>query len=383
MSELHYPDLSIAGFRGLKDLALSPLGRVNLITGKNNTGKSSILEALRLHTQNAAPHVVSSILAFREESSRRANEEERSSDPESVFHLSSLFHGFPQLSEPFEPIIISTSGKGHPMQLTMRVDWFEEEPDSEGIPRLVPKRDPLFGETEATAALVTETEKGKQIRSLERFARVARMGRPPRFGLSDAMRMPYVLISSYGVLVSSYGGEESDTLGFLWDRIALTDPEKDVIEALRIIDPRISAVSMVAGEINSRRRTAIVRADHISRPVPLRSFGDGLNHLFSIVLSLVNARGGILLIDEFENGLHHTVQFDAWRMIFRLAHKLDVQVFATSHSWDAVSAFQEAAAEAPEAGVLLRLTRRGDDIIPTVVAEDELAIATRASIEVR
>ena len=55
---LHFPDLSIRGFRGFRDLTVPQLGRVTLITGKNNTGKSSILEALRLHTHNAAPHVV-------------------------------------------------------------------------------------------------------------------------------------------------------------------------------------------------------------------------------------------------------------------------------------------------------------------------------------
>ena len=126
-----------------------------------------------------------------------------------------------------------------------------------------------------------------------------------------------------------------------------------------------------------------MRSAGFRRPVPLRSFGDGLSRLFVIILSLVNAQGGILLIDEFENGLHHTVQLDAWRMIFRLARDLDVQVFATSHSWDAVETFQAAAAEAPDDGALLRLVRRGDDIVPTVFTEDELAISSRDRIEVR
>ena len=55
MSELHFPDLHIQGFRGIKDLKIPKLGRVTLITGKNNTGKTSILEALRLYTQNLVP----------------------------------------------------------------------------------------------------------------------------------------------------------------------------------------------------------------------------------------------------------------------------------------------------------------------------------------
>ena len=120
------------------------------------------------------------------------------------------------------------------------------------------------------------------------------------------------------------------------------------MEALRIIDPEISAVSMIGGEGPRRTRTAIVHAQGIPRPVPLRSFGDGLNRLFGIVLSLVNAKGGLLLIDEFENGMHYTVQADAWRAIFSLARRLDIQVFATSHSWDSIEAFQKAAHEDPE-----------------------------------
>ena len=169
----------------------------------------------------------------------------------------------------------------------------------------------------------------------------------------------------------------------LWDRIALTDDEKDVVEALHIIAPTISGVNMVRDKSAFRSRTAIVRADDIAQPVPLRSFGDGLNRLFGIILSLVNARGGFLLIDEFENGLHYSVQLDTWRTVFRLAQSRDIQVFATSHSWDTIEAFQRAAAEAPGNGVLVRLARRNDEIVPTVFAEDELAIATRDKIEIR
>lgn len=183
--------------------------------------------------------------------------------------------------------------------------------------------------------------------------------------------------------MSPYGGERTATLGPLWDKIALSDLEKDVVDALRIIDPEITAVSMVGGEGPRQTRTAIVRAAGIPRPVPLRSFGDGLNRLFGIALSLVNAKDGLLLIDEFENGMHHTVQADAWRAVFRLASRLDIQVVATSHSWDAIEAFQKVANEDPEEGVLVRLSRRGDDIIPTVFREKELAIATRDRIEVR
>ena len=70
-------------------------------------------------------------------------------------------------------------------------------------------------------------------------------------------------------------------------------------------------------------------------------------------------------------------------MIFDLSQKLNIQVFATTHSMDTVEAFQKAAAESPEEGSLIHLTSRHDDIIPTVFTEEELAIVTRDNIEVR
>ena len=70
-------------------------------------------------------------------------------------------------------------------------------------------------------------------------------------------------------------------------------------------------------------------------------------------------------------------------MIFGLSQKLNIQVFATTHSRDTVEAFQKAAAESPEEGALIHLTSRRDDIIPTVFTEEELAIVARDNIEVR
>ena len=163
----------------------------------------------------------------------------------------------------------------------------------------------------------------------------------------------------------------------------LTDLEQEVVDALKIIDPGIAAISMIGTDRNGDTRRAMVRSEKIGRPVPLRSFGDGMNRLLDIVLSLVNAENGILLIDEFENGLHYSVQPDVWRMIFALSQKLNIQVFATTHSKDTVHAFQKAAGESPEDAILLRLTRRGEDIFTSVAGKDELEIATRHDIEVR
>lgn len=368
--------LSIDRFRALRQLSLDGLGRVNLITGRNNTGKSSVLEALRILASDASPSVINNILRYREEDIGESEEPNRPSDAEGLLQISSLFHGFPQLSDKPQSISISAQGRQRPMSLTLQVGWVSEERDPEGSRKLVPLQPGLFGEGDGIPALLIESGGSKRVLTLDYFRRYPYRGRPFRSDLGDESSVPCVF-------VSPYGGERTATLGVLWDKIALSDREKDVVEALRIIDPEISAVSMVGGEGPRQQRTAIVRANNLPRPVPLRSFGDGLNRLFGIVLSLVNAKDGLLLIDELENGMHHTVQLDAWRAVFKLSRRLGIQVFATSHSWDSIEAFQKAAAESPGEGVLIRLSRKGNAIIPTLFREDELAVATRDRIEVR
>jgi hypothetical protein len=286
-----------------------------------------------------------------------------------------MFFGFPRISEIREPITITANGGSRRMTLSVSLGLFAEERLPDGIRRLVPQQAELFGGAELIPALVIEGLSTRRVMPLDMLRRAAR-GRVFGAEMAENPRLPCVM-------VSPYGGESTTSLGPLWDKIALSERENDVVEALRIVAPDIKAVSMVGGDNPRRIRTAIVRSQSFPRPVPLRSFGDGLNRLFGIVLSLVNAKDGLLLIDEFENGMHHTVQYDVWRGIFRLSRALKVQVFATSHSWDAIQAFQRAAAEDPDDGVLVRLSKRNEDIIPTLFREEELAVATRDHIEVR
>ncbi|MCB2263422.1 MAG: ATP-binding protein [Candidatus Thiosymbion ectosymbiont of Robbea hypermnestra] len=368
-------DLTIERFRAFRALRLTGLGRVNLITGQNNTGKSSLLEALRILTSDYLPVTIHNILTHREVDVADREESGKQAYDEITLQVLTLFHGFPELSGSWEPIVVATGGGRQPMKSTLMLDWFSEERAEDGTRRLSHQGGLLDGE-EGIPALVFNTSDTKHVFSLKNL----RSYTYHRRRLIPEYKRPS---STPCISISPYGGESTVQLGALWDNIALSDLEDQVVEALRIIDPSLSAVSMVGGDLPGRSRTAIVRSHKIPRPVPLRSFGDGLNRLFGIVLSLVNAKDGLLLIDEFENGMHYSVQLDTWRMIFKLAAALDVQVFATSHSWDAIEAFQQAAAETSEEGVLVRLAHIEGEIVPTVFRKDELRIATRNHIEVR
>jgi hypothetical protein len=359
--------ISIERFRAFRELKIEGLGRVNLITGCNNTGKSSMLEALRLLASGGSPAVIAEIIRYREEDMGESDE--------GGFQISSLFNGFPRWSDTLETLAVIAKGVERPTTLTLSFGWYTEKRNPEtGERTFLPAEQRSSGEFDWVRLLVVGLGSGKKVYPLEHLRRVAEGYDLPDLG--DEARMPCVF-------VSPYGGEGTAALGALWDKVALSELEKDVVQALQIIDPHISAVSMVGDEGPRRSRIAMARSEKLSRRVPLRTFGDGMNRLFGIAISLVNARNGLLLIDEFENGMHYSVQLKVWRTIFHLAQWLDVQVFATSHSWDAIEAFQQAAAETPEEGTLVRLVRKGEDIIPTVLHKDELKVAVRQRIEAR
>jgi hypothetical protein len=255
------------------------------------------------------------------------------------------------------------------------VAWFTEELDVEQGWRFMPVKDDLFGESTGFPVLQVDLLNRKRLIRLDRP-----LDRPRnRSSIGDAMDGSS---AAPCIFLDPFSSRSTGQLATFWDAIALTKGESEVVRALQIISQDIQAVSMI-GSGGQRPRTAIVKSSGCDHPIPLRSFGDGVNRLFGLILSLVCAKGGVLLVDEIENGLHHSVLVDVWRTLFRLARETGVQVFATSHSWDCIEAFQKAANEDAGTGVLVRLARKGVNVIPTVLRDQELQIVARDGIEVR
>jgi AAA15 family ATPase/GTPase len=124
----------------------------------------------------------------------------------------------------------------------------------------------------------------------------------------------------------------------------------------------------------------------VEEAVPLSSLGEGTSRALWIGSALANSGNGVLLIDEIENGLHYSVQQDLWQVIFETARELDVQVFATTHSFDCVQAFQQVSSEREEEGMLISLRRKRsnpEDIVAVPIDETELEYAVESHTEVR
>ena len=366
--------LEIKGFRALADLRVEGFGKVNLVTGKNNSGKSSLLEAIRILVTGGALKTLYEILNYREELGANGDSE-RTYLPTELAPFCNLFSGFPDLASSKHGFSITAAGS-LPVSISRvsaSINWFIRKTDSERQGFLYePASGDMFDDVDSFPALNLDIAGRKRVVPLDRFQR-----RFPNRADADAAPVPCVYLDPFS-------SRSTTQMGVLWDAIALTDVEHEIVKALKVVSADIQAVSMIGSdERTTRPRTAIAKSSRYPSPVPLRTFGDGLNRLFGVILSLCNARNGVLLVDEIENGLHYSVQTEIWRTIFRLTKDLNVQVFATSHSWDCVRAFQKAASESPEDGVLVRLSEKGGTIVPTLFTEKELAIVTRDQVEVR
>lgn len=378
----------IHDFRAFSNLRIERLGRVNLIVGKNNVGKTSLLEALWLYASRGSQFILWQILEERDEGVRPLYVSElgkaRSSEigdarilgvggtTDRALAVRHIFHGRANIKGKRKSIYMGPvdSPEG---TLSISVDWYSWQIDEQR--RITLK--PLASEETTTAYNPVPVV----IVGMDEIVAIYRLDNwfdSPVYGSSAELEVRCIFVSSDGMA--------SNEVGRLWDSIALTDMEADVIKALSIIAPQVERISLVSNQQVGEdwEPIPIVKLKGYDDPIPLLSLGEGMVRLFGIALALVNAKDGILLIDEIESGIHYSVQPDVWRLVFDTAQRLNVQVFATTHSWDCIAAFQQAAEEnKDEEGILIRLENRKGKIVATEFDERRLGIATREEIEVR
>jgi AAA15 family ATPase/GTPase len=182
-------------------------------------------------------------------------------------------------------------------------------------------------------------------------------------------------------LTTNYVGH--DELAVLWNNITLTPREDRVVEALQILEPSVDRISFTSNQIANSG--ILLRLKDELQPVQLGSMGDGMRRIIAIAASLVSVEDGILLVDEIDTGLYHGAQVDMWRLVLETALRQDAQIFATTHSWDCVKAFQQALLRfnKPDVGRLIRLEKSDKKVEAIPYSVDELEIAVKQGIEVR
>ena len=372
----------ISNFRLFHLLKVERLNRVNLITGMNNSGKSTFLEAIELYASNASPVVLLDLVESRQETwFSEAQPRSQNFTGNSVRHLF-YGHKFPQIGE--QGIFLGEIFSN--MRLHIGVAAYQiYENDEEGTTRRIRVsnfQSDIVDEELSNIEVFLIAEEGEKIRRLFRLDRDMRDIRH-NFRMIHGRQEPE--FRSIWQIVSTEN-MPSRKLATLWDLTSLTNLKSEVISALRLIENRVSDIAFVEdiSQISSNKnRIPLVKLSGIDEPLPLKSMGDGMTRLFHIIVALVNAQNGFLLIDEFENSLHWSVQPKVWNIIFQLSEKLNVQVFATTHSRDCIRGFDSNWNQYPELGAFFRLDVKDELIRATEYTSETLTDAIDMDVEVR
>ena len=363
---LHLRDLHINGFRGIDELYIPDLGRVTLLVGRNGVGKTTVLDAVRIYAARGDHPALRELLLEREEYAYEEGVEERTSIPD----VNALFYGRDKSRDGV--LSIGPSSIGDQLRIEMATD------------------DELLGFLHHTQRVpdtemwVAEGRSGVKI-TFQNQSDICPLGFPFRVPSRNRFAA-----SRVGIRCESMGPGtlSNQDLAWFWDSVALTDDERVAIDSLNLMlsseGEGDTVIGVHAPEAGRSGRNVMVRLKSHRRPIPLRSLGDGALRMFSVALALTNSRDGFLLIDEAENGLHYSVQSEFWRMVLRTAQARNVQVLATTHSWDCVSGFAQAALESVDVqGILYRLSRRHGRLQVVDYPEEELKVAADQHIEVR
>lgn len=398
--------LKVKNFRSLQDVKIPKLGLLNLIVGNNNSGKSSLIEALLIYA-NSSDEMLLNELAYNHGEPLLFDRDEE----ENISSFLPCESFFSNRSFPKEDNVKIEIGEMDNENNVLSIEHcFEREllikiddEDGEGIRRI--KYEPISKSELEDSSIkniisLRDPQLNDQIRSI---LKVERSGAIKRIFLDDLRRRPSFrgFDAKYNIPYSYIPTSflNADELALEWDKLVLTPYQDHIIEALKIIEPNVENISFIKSGNNRRsrfrnreespERTPIVKLSTQSRPFPLSSMGDGMLRVLQLIIKLHSARDGVLLVDEFDNGLHHSVQEKVWELVFSLAKDLNIQVFATTHSYDCVKAFSKVARDRLDIeGILIQMGKSArksnyGQVIPSILDEKELATFINSHLEVR
>jgi len=322
--------LELKSFRGFRDVKIAPLKRLNLITGKNDTGKTSVLEALRI------------LLA--------------------------------------QPKIASAGGLANEFRIGSNVDWNEHF-----WKWLIYNKS-----NEEYAKIKASHDKGAPF-AVGLFSNALTPDQAVRLNIDNSLGMLGPLqCYSFGdfrqerprakIFTNKPTDAKKDALDY--NRVVQKRGKKKVESLLKTLDSRVEAIEPLQSD---ERQGPIIFVDlALKEMIPVTLMGQGFYRLLNIYSEVIASEVNVLLIDEIENGLHYSVMPQVFEGLFNALKELDIQIFATTHSWECIVAADAAARKSTPYDLnVIRLDRVGDSIKATIMDDKTLSTARDLNWEMR
>ena len=346
----HIDDFTIHRFRGMREAKLEKPGQINILVGGNNSGKTSVLEAISLLCDPLNPRNWSGVASARETSSLSSNLSDRLLwlfPHEGLYPQEDLFPGediFPQEDE--AELSLSASGSFPQKKVVAHYERFTEV-----IKELVPKY--AVGDNVGQGDVLNFEEREREVGGINIEASVSLRSHanttleellPKTFKFRDSGVLPRESESARELRplpVRSINGcshRSSVVSSELWTDVIYAEAKQQTIELLRLFDPDIQDVDIVS--LRGRASSISIKHKKLGR-APLAAFGDGLRRVFTLASAIPGAKDGLLLIDELEIAVHTRMLEKTFNWLVEFCCKYNVQLFATTHSLETIDAIIE------------------------------------------
>ena len=329
--------LTVRNFRNLQWLFVDELDRITLIGGKNGVGKTALLEALWIFSAPDLPelgeriNIMRGLPPFAPEDIFR----DLFSDYDASKSIKITAHGDWESNLP-RSLDISLRPRSHSTQILPGNLEQAQAAAVEGTtrPRL---------EGESALVFKYRHSDGRIYESsawwiADQVAPAGTAG-PVLTGEGIAQNWQSITERPTSRYIPALYREDLQSVAAKFSRVQVDGNESRLIDLLNILEPRLRRLALI-----QVKNTPVIHAflDDGKRPIPVQLLGEGFNRMLSITLSMGEAAGGLFLVDEIENGLHHSVQEDVFATLLDLAQEFDVQVFATTHSDECIRAAHRA-----------------------------------------
>jgi hypothetical protein len=360
-----YRSIEVDNFRGFRRLVMDNLSRINLIAGVNNVGKTALLEAIFIHSGAYNPSITMILDNFRGINRLHIDLSSSYKTP-----WDSLFYNFNRSKE------IEIRGEfeeGGSRKIHLRVVSPADEP-SESLPAIhydSLKLQKMDVSPDNTLILKLDYEESPGDKKGSSFLILDSQGM--RSSLARRSPFPaYFLPARFRIPLA----EDAERYG----KLEISGKQDVLLDALQIIEPKLQRVTVVA-----MGGVPILYGDiGLEQMLPLSYMGDGMSRLASLILAIGNAKNGVVLVDEIENGFHHKVMPKVWSAIAKTARRFNCQVFATTHSLECIASAHKAFCQENHYDLLVhRLDKVDDNVVAVAFGRDELDAAFEMKMDVR
>lgn len=312
---IHVKSVTIDAYRGINSLKLDNLNHINVLTGDNNSGKTSVMEVL---SYIKSPEYINTWL----NSSRRNNWQR-------TMFYNYFYNMFPVDEEDKEIRFAYLNDKDEYKKIVLKAYIEDTQIPEDEMLRL---NGYLRTGSQRKESNIVETK-------CMHLSVIIDGETKSEYTLFDFQtRLPALRIKNDSFVNVVSVSPTSHATGMLYLREILEDSElyAEMLNVLQEFDEDIISINVANVDEYSRIPEYMILSKRHKSALPLNVYGDGMKKAILMLSAVIKAKDGILLLDEFETAIHTSAMEPVFSWILRSAKKLDVQLFLTSHSKEAI-----------------------------------------------